>query len=1445
MTNNEIQAGYGPASRFYLVFLFFIGVIFTGSAQTQLDQLGYPLISNYGPKDYNGAQQVWSIAQDGRGFIYFGVQPGLLEYDGVSWRRIRLDSKSLQLARSLAVDENGRVYFGAITNMGYIVQDEKGNSVPVSLFQHIPVRYRHFEDTWNTSICNGYVYFNIRENILAWKEGMDTMKVWTGNGNDFHGMFVVHDKLYVRQWNVGLNVMEGDSLRLLPGGEQFANERVYVMLPYDEQRILIGTRASGFFLFDGNNFIPFPTEIDDALKEVDLYLPGAKLDDGNFAIGTIGGGVYVLNKDGRIVKHLDRKAGVRDDFSTYVYEDNSGSLWIATTDGASKVETSSGLTYYDERIGVNSTVLSIISDKEGFYAGTEGPLLRFNPSTKSFTPISGTGPQTFTMQNLHGKLYAGNFDGIQRIVGDRATAVATSQRNNLNVTYFVQSAYDSNLVFIAAGNGVGLLRYKDLKWELDGFLPDFANSSWWITEEAEGVIWICDQVTGATRLAYPNWPAFDNPSMKHYGPDQGLPEDGYVGMINGKLYAASTVGVFRYEENLDQFRRDSLFGGDATYFWDGSDGAYWVAKEEQKGLRQAIPNGDGTYQLIDAPFSPLADDIIASIYLDPNQNITWIGTNEGLVRYDPTIPLGKPASFHVLIRKVAVQNDSLLHLNGNNPPIPYTNNQVNFEYAAPFFTKEDQTEYQSWLEGLDKHWSNWNYRTEREYINLPPGNYFFHVKARNIYKQETAETIYSFTILSPWYRTWWAIALYILGLGLCIWAFLSLRTRQLRKQRENLENIVSDRTKELELRVNELGIVNQVNEALASQLESSALIQLVGDQLRDLFNANIVYVALLDKPSGIISFPYGYGDDFPPLKLGQGLTSQIITSGEPLLLNQDVTANYDKMGIKKVGKVAASYLGVPIPVGKEIIGVLSVQSTQHTNRFNDADKNLLNTIAASVGVAIHNAALYDEAQQARADAERANEAKSSFLSTVSHELRTPLTSVLGFAKIVKKRLEERVFPALDQTDPKMSRVVDQVGKNMDVITSEGERLTQLINDVLDLAKIEAGKIEWHMEPCRIEAIIDRALEATHSLVEQKNLSVEKSIVADLPVVLADHNKLIQVVINLLSNAVKFTNHGNITLKAFEKEDHLIVSVTDTGIGIAPGDQSKVFEKFKQVGDTLTDKPQGTGLGLPICKEIIEHHGGRLWLESEIGKGSTFYFSIPVTEEAKTSLPPMELEALMKQLKERIDQSTHQSMPNVNTVLIVDDDPSIRGLLVQELGEAGYQIQEAENGKEALEKIRQQKPDLVLLDVMMPEMNGFDVAAILKNDPVTMDIPIIILSIVQDKERGMRIGVDKYLTKPFETDQLIQEVNALLEQGQSRKKIMVVDENATTVKTLSDVLQARGYQVVESNGSELLEKAKSLLPDVIILRSAKGEQQDIVKSLRFEKGMEHVVFLVYQ
>src|SRR5688572_31459177 len=299
---------------------------------------------------------------------------------------------------------------------------------------------------------------------------------------------------------------------------------------------------------------------------------------------------------------------------------------------------------------------------------------------------------------------------------------------------------------------------------------------------------------------------------------------------------------------------------------------------------------------------------------------------------------------------------------------------------------------------------------------------------------------------------------------------------------------------EAKQRAAELSTVNSISKALASQLNANDLIKMVGDQLRDLFKANIVYLALLNPKTKTINFPYQYGDNLEPLKLGEGLTSKIILNGEPLLINKDLQELRTQMGIKQIGVPAASYLGVPIPVGEENIGVLSVQSTESENRFNENDLRLLSTIASSVGVALNNATLFEDVRLAKMEAEasgkaaeKANEAKSAFLSTVSHELRTPLTSVLGFAKIIRKRLEERIFPIVSGTDAKTDKVVKQVDDNLQVVISEGERLTHLINDVLDLAKIEAGKMEWNQETVSMPEVAERAIAATSALFDQKGL----------------------------------------------------------------------------------------------------------------------------------------------------------------------------------------------------------------------------------------------------------------------------------------------------------------------------------------------------------------------
>jgi signal transduction histidine kinase len=217
----------------------------------------------------------------------------------------------------------------------------------------------------------------------------------------------------------------------------------------------------------------------------------------------------------------------------------------------------------------------------------------------------------------------------------------------------------------------------------------------------------------------------------------------------------------------------------------------------------------------------------------------------------------------------------------------------------------------------------------------------------------------------------------------------------------------------------------------------------------------------------------------------------------------------------------------------------------------------------------------------------------------------------GFTEIIKK-IDEDLFPHfMTGNNKKIERSIKRVKENLEIILSEGERLTALINDVLDISKLEAGKVDWKMEKFQISDIIERVMGATSALFEQKKLPFIKDTEDGLPEVVCDRDRLIQVVINLLSNAVKFTEEGSVTCRVMKTGREIIVSVIDTGIGIADSDKEKVFEKFRQAGDTLTGKPKGTGLGLSICKQIVEYSGGRIWVESELGKGSNFSFTIPL------------------------------------------------------------------------------------------------------------------------------------------------------------------------------------------------------------------------------------------
>lgn len=253
---------------------------------------------------------------------------------------------------------------------------------------------------------------------------------------------------------------------------------------------------------------------------------------------------------------------------------------------------------------------------------------------------------------------------------------------------------------------------------------------------------------------------------------------------------------------------------------------------------------------------------------------------------------------------------------------------------------------------------------------------------------------------------------------------------------------------------------------------------------------------------------------------------------------------------------------------------------------------------------------------AKEQAEAANRAKSEFLSVVSHELRTPLTAVRGFAQIIAKQLERDAFPQLPSDDPRVARAVEHTRENLDIIILESRRLTGLINDLLDFSKLESGHVEFARVPVDVARVLQRAVQATESLFQQAGVPLILSLAPALPPVLGDADRLMQVLVNLLSNAVKFTAEGEVRCEAWAGRDHVLVAVTDTGPGISEDLQERIFEKFVQAGDPLTGRPKGTGLGLAISRQIVERHGGHIWVESRLGEGSSFCFLLPAAKDTQ-------------------------------------------------------------------------------------------------------------------------------------------------------------------------------------------------------------------------------------
>ncbi|MCX6144618.1 MAG: response regulator [Ignavibacteriales bacterium] len=561
------------------------------------------------------------------------------------------------------------------------------------------------------------------------------------------------------------------------------------------------------------------------------------------------------------------------------------------------------------------------------------------------------------------------------------------------------------------------------------------------------------------------------------------------------------------------------------------------------------------------------------------------------------------------------------------------------------------------------------------------------------------------------------------------------------------------------------------------------------------------------------------------LAFGEGIPGECAAQGKEIEITDIPGGSGFIVDTGFVELVPSYVLAVPVFFREEILGVLVLGAMK---RFGDLEKEIVNNSVPQLGVALTNALNFEETRSLSVEITKRNEelsaknkeiekaykVKSEFLSSMSHELRTPLNSIIGFSSVL-------LGPSGDPLTPDQRMALEKVLKN-------GKHLLQLINDILDISKLESGRMMLSVETEDVSTILSNCVLIVEPLIQSKRLNLTQDIQENLPPLTTDIVKVRQILVNLLSNAGKFTEKGGIAITVRQSDAGIVsFSVKDTGIGIESKNFDRVFEEFQQVDSSSTRKYKGTGLGLPIARRLARMLGGDLAVESELGKGSTFTLTVPsklptrLTEMQASTQMPVPMPQVVRSEPSRPQLPIPASIPQpLRTgqqvqILSIDDDPDVIEILRKYLVPEGYSLIGALSGDEGLELALRTKPDLITLDIMMPKKDGWQVLRELKANPETREIPVIIHSIIDNRPLALSLGAVDVMMKPTDPKRLLTLVKKHYKSGD--QFILVVDDNLDFALACKDLLKRDGLNVkIATRGEEAVKILEESIPSLILL-----------------------------
>ena len=808
-----------------VVVLFGLGALNqTGISQDFTRIKGLPFISNYEAASYKAGIQNWDIIQSDQGLLYVANNMGLLEFDGVEWNRYEVNFTKV---RSIFVGTDQRIYVGSQADFGYLYPNEGGNLEYTSLADSLPSNLRDFDEAWKIYGVDDLVYFCTFESIYIY-DGTQLRTV--GSDYRLEISFMVENMLYTQEWENGLSVLRDDGFELVRNGEFFKDKRISNILNYDRDHMLITTFNDGVYLYNGSiKWFEFKGDFWD-----DDYIINysRRLRDGHIALGTQNAGLFIVNKEGELILHLDKQSGLMDLTVNYIYEDSQNNLWLAMNNGVARVDLLSPFTVIDDRLGLSGSGYTALLYNDMVYLGTNNGLYRWQNGQMTF--IKGSAGQVYTVQEINGKVLMGHHLGAFVIEGDQARPISDEKgawlfrsppgKNN----YLIEGTYAGLNLFEWAGDQL-ISKLKIAGFDESSRIMEFDDNVLWVAQGYKGVFKLT-LTEDLSRVV----------DSRLYNSKDGFPSDVLINVfkIANQLVFTAKTGFFEYDAKSDSFKPfdqfNELVGSQAGMVdmeVDEIGNVYFI---EQNKLGVLKPKGNHDFEARTSAFNKVRrfwNDDLGNITVLDNRNIL-IGGKQGFIHYDPQMDIPRTEPFRARFREISNlgREDSTLYAGHSvagipgqgeeAPKFPFSQNNFGFDYVATHFESKEEIQYQYMLENYDEDWSEWTYDSRKEFTNLREGLYTFKLRARNIFDEISPEISYQFRVTPPLHRSVFAYTLYSLGSMILLYMLFRLNEKRHKKETQELE---ARQDKALKRKDSEIESLTQKSEAEIIKLRNDKL----------------------------------------------------------------------------------------------------------------------------------------------------------------------------------------------------------------------------------------------------------------------------------------------------------------------------------------------------------------------------------------------------------------------------------------------------------------------------------------------------------------------------------------------------------------------------------------------------------------------------------------------